>query len=85
MLLAFFSELAAPFPSYSKEVMGRQIVVVKKKLCWSDALFYCRDFYWDLFSIHSEEEQRIVEQVLGNTTFPLTKHVWLGLRRYSVQ
>ncbi|XP_049919420.1 uncharacterized protein LOC126401907 [Epinephelus moara] len=77
-----YGELAAPFPSYSKEVMGKQIVVVKKKLCWSDALFYCRDFYWDLFSIRSEEEQRNVEQVLGNTTFPLTKHVWLGLRRY---
>ncbi|KAK9523689.1 hypothetical protein VZT92_017596 [Zoarces viviparus] len=63
-------------------VMGRSVVVVEKKLCWSDALFYCRDFYWDLLSIRSEEEQREVEEVMRNASLHLTKHVWLGLRRY---
>ncbi|XP_059183539.1 snaclec 1-like [Centropristis striata] len=77
-----FGQLAAPWPSYSAVVKGRDIVVVEKKLCWSDALFYCRDFYWDLLSIHSEEEQREVEEVLRSISFPLNKHVWLGLRRY---
>lgn len=78
-----FPELAAPSPSFSAVVMGRNIAVVEKKLCWSDALFYCRDFYWDLLSIRSEEEQREVEEVLKTASFPLTKHVWLGLRRYA--
>ncbi|XP_074539272.1 scavenger receptor cysteine-rich domain-containing protein DMBT1-like [Halichoeres trimaculatus] len=74
-----YGEMAAP--SYSAVVMGRSIEVVERRLCWSDALFYCRDFYWDLLSIHSEEEQREVEEVLRSVSFPLTKHVWLGLRR----
>uniref|UniRef100_UPI0037E924ED scavenger receptor cysteine-rich domain-containing protein DMBT1-like n=1 Tax=Semicossyphus pulcher TaxID=241346 RepID=UPI0037E924ED len=73
------SEMAAP--TFSAVVMGRNVEVVQKKLCWSDALFYCRDFYWDLLSVRSEEEQREVEKVLRDTSFPLTKHVWFGLRR----
>lgn len=76
-------ELAAPSPSLSAVVMGRNIRVVKTKLCWSDALFYCRDFYWDLLSIRSQEEQRKVEEVLRNA-IGLTKHIWVGLRRYCL-
>ncbi|XP_034564410.1 macrophage mannose receptor 1-like [Notolabrus celidotus] len=68
-------------PSFSAVVMGRSVAVVEKKLCWSDALFYCRDYYWDLLSIRSEEEQREVEEVLKSVSFPLTERVWLGLRR----
>ncbi|KAK9523687.1 hypothetical protein VZT92_017595 [Zoarces viviparus] len=75
--LEVYGELADPYL-----VMGRSIVVVEKKLCWSDALFYCRDFHWDLLSIRSEEEQREVEEVMRNASLHLTKHVWLGLRRY---
>ncbi|XP_010785276.1 lymphocyte antigen 75-like, partial [Notothenia coriiceps] len=77
-----YGELAAPSPSFSAVVSGRGIVVVEKKLCWSDALFYCRDFYWDLLSIRSKGEQKEVEEVLRNASFPLTQHVWMGLRRY---
>ncbi|XP_045911476.1 snaclec agglucetin subunit beta-1-like [Micropterus dolomieu] len=77
-----FGELAAPSPSFSAVVMGRGIAVVESKLCWSDALLYCREFYWDLLSIRSEEEQREVETVLRTASFPLTDHIWLGLRRY---
>ncbi|KAI3365794.1 hypothetical protein L3Q82_000793 [Scortum barcoo] len=55
-------ELAVSSPSFSAVVMGRNIAVVEKKLCWSDALFYCRDFHWDLLSIRSEAEQREVEK-----------------------
>ncbi|CAJ1087522.1 uncharacterized protein LOC117807966 isoform X2 [Xyrichtys novacula] len=80
--LEAYGELAAPSPSFSAVVSGRGVEVVEKKLCCSDALFYCRDFYWDLLSIRSEEEQREVEGVLRNVSFPLTEHVWLGLRRY---
>ncbi|XP_034564400.1 uncharacterized protein LOC117830403 [Notolabrus celidotus] len=77
--LEVYGEMAAP--SFSAVVMGRSVEVVEKKLCWSDALFYCRDFYWDLLSIRSEEEQREVEEVLKSVSFPLTERVWLGLRR----
>ncbi|XP_034533201.1 uncharacterized protein LOC117807966 isoform X2 [Notolabrus celidotus] len=80
--LEAYGELAPPAPSFSAVVMGRSVAVVEKKLCWSDALFYCRDFYWDLLSVRSEEEQREVEEVLKSVSFPLTEHVWLGLRRY---
>ncbi|KAI9525959.1 hypothetical protein NQZ68_002507 [Dissostichus eleginoides] len=75
-------ELAAPSPSFSAVVSGRGIVVVEKKLCWSDALFYCRDFYWDLLSIRSEEEQKEVDEVLRTASFSLTQPIWVGLRRY---
>ncbi|CAJ1087547.1 uncharacterized protein LOC117807966 isoform X2 [Xyrichtys novacula] len=80
--LEVYGEIAAPAPSFSAVVMGRSVAVVEKELCWSDALFYCRDFYWDLLSIRSEEEQREVEEVLRSVSFPLTERVWLGLRRY---
>nr|XP_029137827.1 C-type mannose receptor 2-like [Labrus bergylta] len=80
--LEAYGERVPPCPSFNAVVMGRRVAVVEKKLCWSDALFYCRDFYGDLLSIRSEDEQREVEKVLSSVSFPLTKHVWLGLRRY---
>lgn len=76
-----FPELVVPAPSFSAVVMGRNVVVVEKKLCWSDALFYCRDLHWDLLSVRSEEEQREVEEALKNVPFPLTQYVWFGRRR----
>ncbi|TNN29705.1 C-type lectin mannose-binding isoform [Liparis tanakae] len=80
--LEVYGELVTPSPSFGAVVMGRKVVVVEKKLSWSDAVLYCRDFYWDLLSIRSEEEQVEVGEVLSTASFPLTKHVWLGLRRY---
>ncbi|XP_040925839.1 pentraxin fusion protein-like isoform X2 [Betta splendens] len=77
-----FGVLAAPFPSFGTVVSGRNVAVVQMQLCWSDALFYCRDFYWDLFSVRGEQDQQELEEVLGATSFPLTRLVWLGLRRY---
>ncbi|XP_050928869.1 LOW QUALITY PROTEIN: uncharacterized protein LOC108881964 [Lates calcarifer] len=75
-----YGELVSPL--LSGVVLGRNIMVVGKRLCWSDALFFCRDFFWDLLSLRSQEEQMELEQVLSNVSFPLTKHLWLGLRRY---
>lgn len=63
---------------------GRNITVVRERLCWSDALLYCRRHHWDLLSLHSEEEQTEVEQMLRHATFVITNGVWLGLRRYAV-
>ncbi|XP_051283896.1 uncharacterized protein LOC127378723 [Dicentrarchus labrax] len=80
--LEVYGELAAPAPSFSAVVMGRNVAVVERKLCWSDALLYCRDFYWDLLSIRSGQEQTEVQAVLTTVSSNLTKQVWLGLRRY---
>ncbi|XP_026158079.1 macrophage mannose receptor 1-like isoform X1 [Mastacembelus armatus] len=77
-----YGELAAPSPSFTASVMGRNIAVVENKLSWPDALFYCRNFYWDLLSIRTEEEQRLVQEVLAMASFPLTNELWVGLRRY---
>ncbi|KAM8722650.1 uncharacterized protein AB9X84_005210 [Acanthopagrus schlegelii] len=77
-----YGELVVPAPSFSTVVMGRNVTVVEKKLCWSDALFYCRDLHWDLLSIRSKQEQREVEEALKKVSFPLTHHVWFGRRRY---
>ncbi|KAL4007285.1 hypothetical protein ACER0C_001137 [Sarotherodon galilaeus] len=68
-------------PTVSVQLGGRNVTVVGERLCWSDALMYCRRYYWDLLSLHSQQEQSELEQLLGLIPFSLTDHVWLGLRR----
>ncbi|XP_039465888.1 uncharacterized protein LOC116319483 [Oreochromis aureus] len=70
-----------PPPPVSLQLGGRNVTVVGERLCWSDALMYCRRYYWDLLSLHSQQEQSELEQLLGLIPFSLTDHVWLGLRR----
>ncbi|XP_025760580.1 uncharacterized protein LOC100706416 [Oreochromis niloticus] len=70
-----------PPPTVSLQLGGRNVTVVGERLCWSDALMYCRRYYWDLLSLHSQQEQSELEQLLGLIPFSLTDHVWLGLRR----
>ncbi|XP_070786293.1 uncharacterized protein [Enoplosus armatus] len=72
-----------PPPTVSMLLSGRKVTVVGKRLCWSDALFFCRRHHWDLLSLRNQEEQSEVEQLLSRSPFPLTDYVWLGLRRYS--
>ncbi|CAB1313438.1 unnamed protein product, partial [Coregonus sp. 'balchen'] len=63
---------------------GRKVTVVTKKLCWSDAMFYCRDHYGDPLIVRSKDEQRAVEDLLRRSDLPsFTPHLWLGLRRCS--
>lgn len=57
--------------------------MVKERLCWSDALFYCRKFHSDLLSIRGPEEQAVIQQLVARAGIPLTSHLWVGLRRYS--
>ncbi|KAJ3584342.1 hypothetical protein NHX12_014840 [Muraenolepis orangiensis] len=61
--------------------MGRNITLVGKRLCWSDALLYCRDFHWDLLSIRGPEEQEIIDEMVSSAPFSLTSNLWVGLRR----
>ncbi|KAK9524941.1 hypothetical protein VZT92_017298 [Zoarces viviparus] len=74
-----------PPPTVNVLLNGRHVTVVGKRLCWSDALFFCRHHHWDLLSLRSQEEQSQVEQLLSSSPFPLTDHVWLGLRRYLME
>jgi len=62
--------------------MDRNIRLLGTRLCWSDALLYCRDLDLDLLSIRGPEEQEMVDELMANASFPLTSHLWVGLRRY---
>lgn len=69
-------------PTVSVPLNNRSVTAVGARLCWTDALLYCRHHHWDLLSLHGEDEQSLVEQLLRHTSLPLTDGVWLGLRRY---
>uniref|UniRef100_A0AAV2KSS2 C-type lectin domain-containing protein n=1 Tax=Knipowitschia caucasica TaxID=637954 RepID=A0AAV2KSS2_KNICA len=78
--------LPPPVPSYnfsseSAQIGGRAVHLVGGRLCWSDALFYCRRHHWDLLSVQSHDEQTQVEQLIAKSVYPLSENVWLGLRR----
>ncbi|KAG7267755.1 hypothetical protein CRUP_019660 [Coryphaenoides rupestris] len=73
-------QLVPPPPSISIVGMERNLTLVGKRLCWSDALLYCRDFHWDLLSIRGPEDQEIIDELVAKASFPLTSHLWVGLR-----
>ncbi|RXN13853.1 C-type mannose receptor 2-like protein [Labeo rohita] len=50
-----------------------------ENLTWSEALSYCRQNHVDLVSVHSEEIQRRVMNVVKRVS---TAAVWLGLHNY---
>ncbi|XP_073693643.1 C-type mannose receptor 2-like [Garra rufa] len=54
-----------------------KLIVIKENLTWSEALRYCRQNHVDLVSVHSEEIQREVMNVVKRAS---TAAVWLGLR-----
>ncbi|KAK0134044.1 Fucolectin-5 [Merluccius polli] len=78
-----FGECMPPPPLRLKEVTGRTFILVKKKLCWSDALLYCRDFHSDLLSIRDTAEQEKMNGLIKG--FPnVTSQLWVGLRRSTL-
>ncbi|CAL8236318.1 unnamed protein product [Arctogadus glacialis] len=74
-----YGEPAAPSMSIQK--MGRNITLVGTRLCWSDALLYCRDSHWDLLSLIGPEDQEMIDELVAHAPFPLTSQLWVGLRR----
>ncbi|XP_016122193.1 C-type lectin 1-like, partial [Sinocyclocheilus grahami] len=54
-----------------------KLIVIRESLTWSEALRYCRQNHVDLVSVHSEEIQRRVMNVVKRAS---TAAVWLGLR-----
>ncbi|KAJ3584797.1 hypothetical protein NHX12_015292 [Muraenolepis orangiensis] len=73
-------KLVSP-PSVSIVEKGRNLTLVGKRLSWSDALLYCRDFHWDLLSLRGPEDQETMDELVAGAPFPLTGHLWVGLRR----
>ncbi|ROL46783.1 C-type mannose receptor 2 [Anabarilius grahami] len=56
-----------------------KLILIKENLTWSEALRYCRQNHVDLVSVHSEEMQRRVMNVVKRAS---TEAVWLGLHNY---
>ncbi|KAK9971286.1 hypothetical protein ABG768_024660 [Culter alburnus] len=56
-----------------------KLILIKENLTWSEALRYCRQNHVDLVSVHSEEIQRRVMNVVKQAS---TEAVWLGLHNY---
>ncbi|CAM4510753.1 unnamed protein product [Leuciscus chuanchicus] len=54
-----------------------KLILITENLTWPEALRYCRQNYTDLVSVHSEEMQEEVMNVVKRAS---TEAVWLGLR-----
>ncbi|CAM4512382.1 unnamed protein product [Leuciscus chuanchicus] len=54
-----------------------KLILINETLTWPEALRHCRQNYTDLVSVHSEEMQRRVMNVVKRAS---TEAVWLGLR-----
>ncbi|XDV19458.1 hypothetical protein PO909_024928, partial [Leuciscus waleckii] len=54
-----------------------KLILIKENLTWPEALRHCRQNYTDLVSVHSEEMQEEVMNVVKRAS---TEAVWLGLR-----
>ncbi|RXN17166.1 macrophage mannose receptor 1-like protein [Labeo rohita] len=60
---------------------NNKLILIKENLTWSEALRYCRQNYVDLVSVHSEEIQHEVMNVVKRAS---TAAVWLGLRHSRI-
>ncbi len=58
-----------------------ELIAIRENLTWSEALRYCRQNHVDLVSVHSEEIQRRVMNVVKRAS---TAEVWLGLHNYCI-
>uniref|UniRef100_A0A8C1H5F6 Si:ch211-225k7.5 n=1 Tax=Cyprinus carpio carpio TaxID=630221 RepID=A0A8C1H5F6_CYPCA len=58
-----------------------KLIVIRENLTWSGALRYCRQNHVDLVSVHSEEIQHRVMNVVKLAS---TAEVWLGLHNYCI-
>ncbi|KAK7177153.1 hypothetical protein R3I93_001202 [Phoxinus phoxinus] len=58
-----------------------KLILIRENLTWPEALRYCRQNYTDLVSVHSEEMQEEVMNVVKRAS---TEAVWLGLRHSCI-
>ncbi|KAL1276655.1 hypothetical protein QQF64_036278 [Cirrhinus molitorella] len=68
-------------PFVCHEDLDSQLILIKENLMWSEALRYCRQNQMDLVSVHSDEIQRRVMNVVKGAS---TAAVWLGLHNYCI-
>ncbi|XP_050964469.1 macrophage mannose receptor 1 isoform X3 [Labeo rohita] len=69
------------YPFVCHEDFDSELILIKENLTWSEALSYCRQNHVDLVSVHSEEIQRGVMNVVKRAS---TAAVWLGLHNYCI-
>uniref|UniRef100_A0A3B5R5P9 C-type lectin domain-containing protein n=1 Tax=Xiphophorus maculatus TaxID=8083 RepID=A0A3B5R5P9_XIPMA len=56
--------------------MTDKLILIKEKMNWEDALYYCRDHHHDLVTITNMDQQISVQQ---EAQFASTDYVWTGL------
>ncbi|XDV17333.1 hypothetical protein PO909_023213 [Leuciscus waleckii] len=56
-----------------------ELILIRENLTWPEAMRYCRQNHVDLVSVHSDEMQRRVMNVVKRAS---TEEVWLGLHNY---
>lgn len=61
-----------PFFCYDDEM-----VLIKENMTWEDALYYCREHYYDLVSITGLDQQEMVQE---KAKMADSRLVWVGLR-----
>ncbi|XP_043093301.1 macrophage mannose receptor 1-like [Puntigrus tetrazona] len=66
-----------PFVCYE----DAELILIRENLTWAEALRYCRQNHVDLVSVHSEEMQHRVKNVVKRAS---TAAVWMGLHNYCV-
>ncbi|KAK2913277.1 hypothetical protein Q8A67_001676 [Cirrhinus molitorella] len=62
-------------------LIDAELILITENLTWPKALNYCRQNHVDLVSVHSEEIQRRVMNVVKRAS---TAEVWLGLRYTNI-
>ncbi|XP_032439685.1 macrophage mannose receptor 1-like [Xiphophorus hellerii] len=69
--------LDKPFIGYDVFFAVDNVILVKQKMTWEDALTYCRDHHHDLVTITNMDDQRWIQKKVKNASTPF---VWTGLR-----
>ncbi|XP_043977806.1 C-type mannose receptor 2-like isoform X2 [Gambusia affinis] len=54
-----------------------KFILIKEKMNWEDALYYCRENHHDLVTITNMDDQRWIQEKVQNAS---TSYVWTGLR-----
>uniref|UniRef100_A0A3P9NNW6 C-type lectin domain-containing protein n=1 Tax=Poecilia reticulata TaxID=8081 RepID=A0A3P9NNW6_POERE len=53
------------------------VILIKEKMNWEDALTYCTDHHHDLVTITNMDDQRWIQEKVKEAS---TDYVWMGLR-----
>ncbi|XP_054881174.1 C-type mannose receptor 2-like [Poeciliopsis prolifica] len=70
-------EETKPFICYDVLFAEDNVILVKEKMNWEDALYYCRDHHHDLVTITNMDQQKWIQEKVKEAS---TGYVWMGLR-----